>query len=130
MSICCDKLDGAREIIEKDDEIRWSAVQHYYMTPEDKEVAKQVLGFAMVPFYVFVNSQGQIVAMGNKVDFDSVPGAVQEMQEDEQMDEEEVEVAIVTSELAETMEMEPPSTQETIELSQQSDHVFIIDDDF
>lgn len=73
MSICCDKLDGAREIIEKDDELKWPNVQHYYMDPESKEIAKSVLGFASVPFYVMVNAQGKITQKGNKVDWTQLP---------------------------------------------------------
>lgn len=76
ISICCDKLDGAREIIEKEDELRWQNISHYFMEPEDKENAKKTLGFKSVPFYVILNSEGGIEQMGGskKIDFDAVPG--------------------------------------------------------
>jgi hypothetical protein len=74
VSICCDKCDGAREIIEASDVPRWSAVHHYYMEEQDKERAKAVLGFSSVPFYVVLNDQGEIVQMGNKIDWDTLPG--------------------------------------------------------
>ena len=78
VSICCDKLDGAREIIEKDDDLRWQHISHYFMEPDDKEIAKAILGFKSVPFYVFLNENGEIEQMGgNKaVDFDRLPGRV------------------------------------------------------
>lgn len=76
ISICCDSCDGAREILEKPDVPRWDAIHHYYMDPESKETAKKVLGFSMVPFYVFLNDKGEIVQKGNTnaVDFDQIPG--------------------------------------------------------
>jgi len=74
VSICCDKLDGAREIIEKEDDLRWQNVHHYFMEQDDKETAKKILGFKMVPFYVMLNERGEISQMGNKVDFEQVPG--------------------------------------------------------
>ncbi|CAB9524190.1 alkyl hydroperoxide reductase Thiol specific antioxidant Mal allergen [Seminavis robusta] len=76
ISICCDQLDGAREIIEKDNDPRWSHIAHYFMAPNDKETAKKVLGFKSVPFYVVLDKTGNIVQKGgaSKVDFDNVPG--------------------------------------------------------
>ena len=74
--------DGAREILEKpDDEPRWNAIHHYYMEQEDKEEAKRILGFSMVPFYVFLNENGEIVQKGggNAVDFERIPGVEQEV---------------------------------------------------
>jgi hypothetical protein len=76
ISICCDSLDGAREIIERDNDIKWPDIHHYFMSVEDKETAKQVLGFAAVPFYVFVSATGEITQSGNKVDWELVPGMV------------------------------------------------------
>jgi hypothetical protein len=76
ISICCDSLDGAREIIDRDDDIKWPDMQHYFMSVEDKETAKQVLGFAAVPFYVFVSETGEITQSGNKVDWERVPGMI------------------------------------------------------
>jgi hypothetical protein len=51
-------------------------MQHYFMSVEDKETAKQVLGFAAVPFYVFVSETGEITQSGNKVDWERVPGMI------------------------------------------------------
>mmetsp|Transcript_2894 Transcript_2894/g.7974 ORF Transcript_2894/g.7974 Transcript_2894/m.7974 type:complete len:190 (-) Transcript_2894:77-646(-) len=78
VSICCDKLDGARNIIEKDEDLRWQHVSHFFMEQEDKEKAKQQLGFKSVPFYVVVDEDGEIQQMGGerKIDFDEVPGVV------------------------------------------------------
>lgn len=78
ISICCDLLDGAREIIEKDDELRWQHVSHYFMEPDDKEIAKKILGFKSVPFYVVVNNLGEITQLGGskKIDFDAIPGKI------------------------------------------------------
>ena len=70
VSICCDSLDGAREIVEQDDEPRWSSVQHFFMNKEDKEKAKKLLGFARVPFYVVLGEEGQIIDKGNNIDLD------------------------------------------------------------
>jgi len=69
VSICCDSLDGAREIIERNDELRWSSVQHFYMSKENKETAKKLLGFNHVPFYVVLNEEGRLIEKGNHVDF-------------------------------------------------------------
>jgi len=78
ISICCDKLDGARGIIEKDDDLRWQNVNHYFMSIEDKETAKRLLGFQQVPFYVVMDEHGAITQSGSgrQVDFDEVPGVV------------------------------------------------------
>ena len=78
VSICCDKLDGARDIIEKDDDLRWQNVAHYFMEKSDKEEAKKMLGFKSVPFYVVLDENGAITQLGNEknVNFDEVPGVV------------------------------------------------------
>jgi thiol-disulfide isomerase/thioredoxin len=78
VSICCDKLDGARDIIEKEDDLRWQHVDHYYMDSVHKEQAKKILGFKSVPFYVVVDETGEIQQKGSEkaVDFDDVPGVV------------------------------------------------------
>jgi hypothetical protein len=78
ISICCDKLDGARHIIEKEDDPRWQNIDHYFMSQADKETAKKVLGFKQVPFYVVLDEQGNIQQSGGgkQVDFDDVPGIV------------------------------------------------------
>ena len=78
ISICCDKLDGARDIIERDDDLRWQNVNHYFMDKNDKEKAKKLLGFQQVPFYVVMDEYGSITQSGSgrQVDFDEVPGVV------------------------------------------------------
>lgn len=78
VSICCDKLDGARDIIERENDLRWQHVDHYYMDSIHKEQAKKILGFKSVPFYVVVDEMGGIQQKGNEraVDFDDVPGVV------------------------------------------------------
>eukprot|EP00536_Pseudo-nitzschia_multiseries_P006925 jgi/Psemu1/255772/estExt_Genewise1Plus.C_1540012 len=78
ISICCDQLDGARGIIEKDEDLRWQNVNHYFMSKEDKETAKRLLGFQQVPFYVVMDEHGAITQSGSgrQVDFDEVPGVV------------------------------------------------------
>jgi len=75
-SICCDELDGAREIIQEPEEERWQNISHYFMAHEHKEIAKKVLGFRQVPFYVVLDEQGKIQQMGSSktVDFDDIPG--------------------------------------------------------
>ena len=84
VSICCDQLDGARDIIEKDDDLRWQNVAHYFMEKSDKEEAKKMLGFKSVPFYVVLNESGEITQLGNDkvVNFDDVPGVESEEEED------------------------------------------------
>ena len=78
ISICCDKLDGARDIIERDDDLRWQNVNHYFMEKEDKETAKKLLGFKQVPFYVVMDENGSITQSGSRrqVDFEEIPGVV------------------------------------------------------
>jgi hypothetical protein len=78
ISICCDQLDGARQIIEKDDDLRWQNVDHYFMSQSDKETAKKELGFKSVPFYVVLDEAGTITQKGGpkSIDFDEVPGVV------------------------------------------------------
>ena len=68
-SICCgESSDTARRIIQQGDlcQLQWTRIQHYYMDTASKEIAKRILGFTQVPFYVFVNPRGEIVQMGNK----------------------------------------------------------------
>lgn len=78
ISICCDKLDGAREIIEKNEDLRWQNVDHYFMSQSDKERAKRELGFQSVPFYVVLDERGNITQKGGPkaIDFDDVPGVI------------------------------------------------------
>jgi len=75
VSICCDKLDGAREILERDDTPRWNSMRHYFMDHADKERAKKVLGFKQVPFYIIFNESGEMVFTGGKLpDLDELLG--------------------------------------------------------
>lgn len=85
ISICCDKCDGAREIIEKEDDLRWQNISHYYMEPEYKEKAKKIFGFKTVPFYVVVNNDGEITQLGGskKIDFESIPGMIPQEEDKE-----------------------------------------------
>lgn len=80
ISICCDKLDGARDIIEKEDDLRWQNINHYFMDQQDKELAKKILGFQQVPFYVVLDEEGSIQQSGNgkQVDFEEIPGVVRQ----------------------------------------------------
>jgi hypothetical protein len=86
VSICCDKLDGAREILEKEDDLRWQHISHYFMEQKDKEEAKKVLGFKSVPFYVFCDESGTITQKGSssKIYFDDIPGAALRSVEDKE----------------------------------------------
>jgi hypothetical protein len=84
LSIVCDKLDGAREIIERDDELRWNNLDHYFMEHKDKEQAKKVLGFKSVPFYVVLDTQGEIVQLGNKINWDAIPGCAPKVVENKE----------------------------------------------
>jgi hypothetical protein len=70
-------------MIEASDAPRWSAIHHYYINEQDKERAKANLGFTSVPFYVVLNDQGEIVQMGNKIDWESVPGCEASNEENE-----------------------------------------------
>lgn len=84
VSICCDKLDGARQILDQPDgERRWPNLQHYFTSKENKERAKKVLGFASVPFYVVLNEHGEIVQLGHNIDWDSIPGSCDNNKENE-----------------------------------------------
>ena len=78
ISICVDRLDGARDIIEKDDDLRWQNVDHYFMSESDKEKAKKELGFKSVPFCVVMDKYGAVAQMGepHTIDFNDVPGVV------------------------------------------------------
>lgn len=64
VSICCDKLDGAREIIQCNDIPRWSCIRHFFMDHQHKELAKHLLGFTQVPYYVVFDALGNLVFAG------------------------------------------------------------------
>lgn len=76
VSVCCDRLDGAREILEREAAPRWSAVRHYFMAQSDKERAKQLLGFTQVPFYVVFDELGAMTFAGGKLDLASLTPAI------------------------------------------------------
>ena len=63
-------MDGARSIIDQEEEARWSNIKHYYINKTEKEQAKEVLGFNCVPFYVAVNKDGIICDTGGPKSFD------------------------------------------------------------
>lgn len=67
VSICCDKLDGAREILDRDSTPRWNNMRHFFMDHEHKERAKQLLGFKQVPFYIVFDDTGAMLFSGSKL---------------------------------------------------------------
>ena len=79
-SIVCDSCDGARNIIEQDDNRKWDKITHFFMDHDNKEKAKKIFGFKQVPFYVVLDNEGDIVQMGNKkrIDFENLPGMIKE----------------------------------------------------
>ena len=109
-SIVLDECDGARNIIEKENEPRWSNLHHYYMDKEFKETAKAALGFNQVPFYVVLDDKGNIVQKGSKkqIDFDAIPGVVRPHEEEK----------------SEFLEPPKPKAEEPVKL----DRVFCMDD--
>jgi hypothetical protein len=108
VSICCDKLDEAREIIEREDKLRWTHLEHYFMEFEYKEQAKQILGFSSVPFYVVLTKDGLITQKCNKVNLDDVPGILRPMP------------------IKEKEPQSPTSVQQPV--SQSFQHIFELDD--
>lgn len=134
VSICCDQLDGARNIIEKDDDLRWQNVNHYFMTQSDKEQAKKELGFKSVPFYVVLDEDGTITQKGNQkaIDFDEVPGVVRPepepqlpssslFEEEKKEDDDDADFTLdFQLDFAHQQFKEPPTV----------DRVFTLDDDF
>lgn len=114
-SIVLDECDGARNIIEQDDERRWQNINHFYMDKEFKETAKQALGFNQVPFYVVLNEHGEIVQKGSKknIDFDEIPGIVRPQETEDKEN------------------LAPRSNEGKVEeIIQQMEHVFSLDEDF
>lgn len=127
ISICCDQLDGARSIIERDDDLRWQHVNHYFMSQRDKEQAKKELGFKSVPFYVVLDEEGNITQKGNQkaIDFDEVPGVVRpeppvRLEEEEKKQDDEDFVLDFQLDFTHQTFKEPPAVE----------RVFCIDDDF
>lgn len=119
VSICCDKLDGAREIIEQEDELRWQGLEHYFMANEQKEEAKRILGFNSVPFYVFVNKRGEITQMGgaSKINFRLMPGVRVQEEDKENVNNNK-----------DTTKMEEPAVTKTVVVEEPQERVFEIDD--
>jgi len=70
VSICCDRMDGARSLIDKEVEPRWQNVNHFFVDGEGREKAKQMLGFRSVPFYVVVDERGVVRDSGGPETFD------------------------------------------------------------
>lgn len=123
ISICCDKCDGAREIIEKDTELKWQYMLHYFMEYNDKENMKKILGFKSVPFYVILNEYGIIEQMGNSksINFNTIPGMiVQEVEKEEQ--------PVVEDDKENAMILDPPMVKKQLE--EQTEQVFCMDLDF
>lgn len=137
VSICCDKLDGARDIIEQEEQERWQNVSHYFMEEKDKEEAKKVLGFRSVPFYVVLDENGDIQQMGGQraIDFDEVPGVVRPESESESSSEseqsEELDMGFDMDfelDFSNRLKIEPETTVQPPPV--QVERVFEIDDDF
>eukprot|EP00934_Nitzschia_sp_Nitz4_P002262 Nitzschia sp. Nitz4//scaffold141_size107518//80108//80762//NITZ4_004290-RA/size107518-augustus-gene-0.97-mRNA-1//-1//CDS//3329536330//2262//frame0 len=127
VSICCDKLDGARDIIEKEDDLRWQNVNHYFMEQTDKEFAKQELGFKSVPFYVVLDEEGTITQKGNHgaIDFEDVPGIVRPVEEETKEEEKEMDdMDGLTLDFQLDFSFEPIKEPPTVE------RVFCLSDDF
>jgi thiol-disulfide isomerase/thioredoxin len=120
VSICCDKLDGAREILEKEEEPRWTHISHYFMEHSHKEEAKKMLGFQSVPFYVLLNDTGEVVHKGSSktFDFEEIPG----IHRSEANKENEEEVTATLEKDVDTSII--PSAKPSVE------RVFILDEDF
>lgn len=136
VSICLDSCDGARNIIERDDEVRWSNIRHYHMEVEHKEAAKQVLGFAQVPFYVVLNDRGEIVMKGSKkrVNFDEVPGVVRPAAPVSRSPEPEVTEDLVGSNISTPVKnvdlLRSGGSSSPTSVQQMEQPVFTLDEDF
>jgi hypothetical protein len=76
VSICLGgTVDAVREILEETDIPRWNHMQHYFMDNDSKEKAKQILNFKMVPYYIVVNNETNLIYAGNKcMDLKTLPG--------------------------------------------------------
>jgi hypothetical protein len=122
ISICCDKLDGARDIIEKEDDPRWQSMSHYFMEQKDKEEAKKILGFKSVPFYVILDESGSIKQLGNQnaIDFEDMPGVVRQ-EPVQNYEEEKKEDFELDFQLSVSISNQQPKVV-------QEDRVFILDD--
>lgn len=115
MSICCDSLDGAREILERPDaDTAWNSMAHYYMSFEHKEHAKRILGFRKVPFYVVIDAQGVIVHTGNKLPEDVVSRPT--------------EVPMHTGANTTKRPSTPPQTEKEVTVSSPTSSAFVIED--
>jgi hypothetical protein len=80
ISVCCDAMDGAREILDRDAEPLWDAMTgHYFMDVVHKERAKKLLGFNQVPFYVVFSEVGEILYTGRTINLTSYLGGGREL---------------------------------------------------
>ncbi|GMH58810.1 hypothetical protein TL16_g02690 [Triparma laevis f. inornata] len=90
LSIVCDSLDPAREILHSSKAVKWPNIRHLYTNIDSKEAAKKHYGFNQVPFYV-VYEDGEVKEASNKVDFAALvaPKHEEEKKEDREfcMDE-------------------------------------------
>ncbi|GMH96446.1 hypothetical protein TrVE_jg12807 [Triparma verrucosa] len=71
LSIVCDALDPARDILHADKDVKWPNIRHLFTPVESKELAKAHYGFNQVPFYV-VYEDGEVKQASNKVDFEAL----------------------------------------------------------
>jgi hypothetical protein len=121
MSVCCDLLDGAREIIERPSTPRWNALRHFYMPPAAKEQAKGWLGFRQVPYYVVLSARGELLHSGSKIDWDLVPGLRRKETVETPKKEE-------PSDLFNSLHSVAPTIQDTAVDGASPNHVFMIND--
>lgn len=128
VSICCDKLDGAREILEQEDIPKWNAIHHFFMPPEAKEQAKKLLGFKSVPFYVVLNSEGEVVLSSKQVDFENIPGIKVDEGKETVVVEERETAPVKTSSKA-RVEASSPTTVRDVPIAVE-ERVFALDEDF
>eukprot|EP00566_Odontella_aurita_P028010 CAMPEP_0113535232 /NCGR_PEP_ID=MMETSP0015_2-20120614/5590_1 /TAXON_ID=2838 /ORGANISM="Odontella" /LENGTH=199 /DNA_ID=CAMNT_0000434461 /DNA_START=127 /DNA_END=726 /DNA_ORIENTATION=- /assembly_acc=CAM_ASM_000160 len=127
VSICLDSCDGARNVIERDDVPRWGNVRHYHMEAEYKEEAKEILGFAQVPFYAVMNDRGDVVMRGSKkrVNFDDVPGMIRPPTATSPQRFEERNFSTPVKKVNDIRDIQPSPV-----CVEQFDRVFTLDDDF
>ena len=77
ISICLDNQDGARNIIEHNDDPRWNDITHYSSELINKESIKEFFEFTQVPFYVSINkTNSEITSKGTtkQVNLDNISG--------------------------------------------------------
>jgi hypothetical protein len=121
LSVCCDLLDGAREIIERPSTPRWRAMRHYYMPPVAKEQAKRWLGFRQVPYYVVLSARGELLYSGSKIDWNLVPG----LRRKEAVD---TPTKAEPADLFSSLHNDAPTIKDTVVDGASPSHVFMIND--